>query len=189
MRHRNLENVMNGNWAYTGSIAMKLHANRLGVPFLNGRKIRNINIAVENPSQTGYNLMRTGKWNFSHGPPGPGKNHVEMKSTNRSETLNLFRLGGMYAPGGKNSIRYLNNNNVPVINLKNLLKTKHTIAKNRESLRKENVNKTMRNINFLERLVQAQTSSPRRTKKAVSPKKRRRNNSPYRTPSPPSKRY
>lgn len=45
-RNRNLERALHGwPWAYSGSVAMKIHANRLGVPMR--RNIGNINIAVD----------------------------------------------------------------------------------------------------------------------------------------------
>jgi hypothetical protein len=164
----NIEDYLNSPWAYTGSIAMKLHANRLGVPFPTNRKIGNMNIAVMHPSRTAFGLKRSGKWNFVNGNvPGPHSNHVKM-----SNGLNIFRLGGRLA-GGPNRIQYVNG--VPVMNLKSLLNKKRNAMNN--AFTNRNKNKTRRNIHFLEKLISANTTKTVRTPPS-SGKRRRSSPSP-----------
>ena len=176
----NVENYLNKPWAYTGSIAMRLHANRLGVPFPSNRSIRNTNIAVANPVATARILRGTGQWNYVNGaPPRSNSNHVPMVSgTNR---LNLFRLGGNYARG---NITYAKGK--PVLTIKSLMNRKRNLSKN--TLRPNNLHKTLQNLQFLQGLLNASVfNSP-----SPSPKKRKRSPSPNRsekTPSPSSKKF
>lgn len=188
MRDKNLENLLNKPWAYSGSIAMKLHANRLGVNFPGSRKIGNVNIAVENPVNQARFLRSTGHWNYFNGPPAPGANHVPMKNSKGNKRLNLFKIGGEFVPNG--SIVKLDN--VNAVNLNTLLKLKRLVAKNLNSLKPNNRTKTLANINFLQMLLNANKNRsplPKRTRQSPSSstKKRPRSrsrSSNYRTPSP-----
>lgn len=169
----NVENFLDTPWAYTGSIAMKLHANRLGVPFSSRRIIRNTNIAVANPIATARILRSTGQWNYAN---GQSRNHVAMISSGNNR-LNLFRLGGNYARG---NITYARGK--PVLTLNSLMNRKRNLSKNK--LRPNNMTKTLRNIQFLQVLLNAsRTRSPSRT---PSPKKRKLspNRNLEKTPSP-----
>jgi hypothetical protein len=172
----NVENYLNMPWAYTGSIAMRLHANRLGVPFPANRPIKNTNIAVESPAATARILRGTGAWNYVNGaPPRSNANHVPMVSS-RNNKLNLFKLGGNYALGGTTYAK-----GKPVLTLNSLMNRKQNLAKNK--LKPNNMAKTLLNIQILQRLLNASaTRSPSRT---PTPKKRY---SPIRnsnkTPSP-----
>ncbi len=137
---------MNMPWAYTGSIAMKLHANRLGVPFPANRVIKNTNIAVQNPAVTAR-LLRGAGWNYTNGaPPRSNANHVPMILGNNH--LNLFRLGGSYARGGTTYAK-----GKPVMNLKSLMNRKQNLSRNK--LKPNNMAKTLRNIQFLQALLNA----------------------------------
>jgi hypothetical protein len=174
---------LNKPWAYSGSIAMKLHAKRLGMNLPRNRKIGNINIAVENPVSQARILRGTGMWNYVN-VPGPNAKHVTMKNSKNTK-LNLFKIGGNFVPRG--SIVKLGN--VNVVNLNTLLAKKRNIAKNLNTLRPNNRKKTLNNINFLQRLINASKNrSPlvrrNRASPSPSPVKRRRGNN-YRTPSPP----
>ena len=172
----NIENFLNTPWAYTGSIAMKLHANRLKVPFSSKRVIKNTNIAVENPAATAR-ILRGAGWNYANGAPPVNSrvNHVPMILGNHR--LDLLKLGSNYAPG---KITYAKGK--PVMNIKSLLNRKRNLAKNK--LKPNNMAKTMRNINFLQILLKASlTRSP-----SPSPVKRKRspNRNLEKTPSPAS---
>lgn len=174
----NVENYLNTPWAYTGSIAMRLHANRLSVPFSSRRVIKNTNIAVENPVATARILRGTGVWNYANGAPPVNSraNHVPMISGNHR--LDLLKLGGNYARG---TITYAKGK--PVLNIKSLLNRKRNLAKNR--LHPNNMAKTLKNIEFLQILLNASAMrSPSR-----SPVKRKKSpNRSEKTPSPPSKK-
>lgn len=171
----NVENFLNTPWAYTGSIAMKLHANRLKVPFSSKRFIKNTNIAVQNPVATAR-ILRGAGWNYANGAPpvNSRSNHVPMILGN--QRLDLLKLGSNYARG---RITYAKGK--PVLNIESLLNRKRNLSKNK--LHTNNMAKTMRNLNFLQVLLKASlTRSP-----SPSPVKRKR--SPVRsekTPSPSS---
>lgn len=167
----NVENFLYTPWAYTGSIAMKLHANRLGVPFSSRRTIKNTNIAVNNPIATARILRSTGQWNYAN---GQSRNHVAMVSS-KNNKLNLFRLGGNYARG---NITYAKGK--PVLTLNSLMNRKRNLSKNK--LRPNNMAKTLSNLEFLQVLLNAsRTRSPSRT---PSPKKRSPIRNSNKTPSP-----
>ena len=175
-----IENYLNEPWAYTGSIAMKLHANRLGVTFPPNRRIGNVNVVVENPAATGYALRGTGYWNFLNGgPPAPGSNHVSLVNLRNNKRVDLFRFGGNYAPISIKNIRFTKNN-VPVVNLQTLLNRKKNVARNANILKPNNRKKTVENISFLKRLLNIHASpmaSVSKKKKSPSPKSNK-------TPSP-----
>jgi hypothetical protein len=179
----NLENYLNEPWAYTGSIAMKLHANRLGVKFPPNRRIGNVNVVVDNPAATGHALRRTGYWNFLNGgPPAPGSNHVALINLTNKKRVDLFRFGGNYAPITIQNIRFTKNN-VPVVNLKTLLNRKKNVARNANILKPNNRKKTFENIAFLKRLLNIHASPMSSSKKRKSPSPTQSRNM-NKTPSP-----
>lgn len=147
MRNRNLENSLKGKkWAYTGSVAMKLHANRLGVPFV--RNIGNVNIALNNMNNV-YGLTTGTRWRFNGGPPGPRSRHVVLVNNSTDKKLNVLRAGGGLASSLKNHVVFING--VPVMNLQSLLNKKVNTMNNAFNAR--NISKTKRNIEYLKKLL------------------------------------
>lgn len=166
MRNKNLENKLKGSkWAYTGSIAMKLHANRLGVPFPLNRKIGNINIA-SNDIMKLYALLPN-SWRIK----GTPSNRHMMFYTNNGRKLNLFKAGGRLAPS-MNRVQFING--IPVMNINSLLNKKRNVMNNYNFLKNENKIKVNRNINLLEKLKSR--NSPKR-KPNNSPKRNNNNSS------------
>lgn len=167
MRNKNLENTLKGSrWAYTGSIAMKMHANRLGVPFPSNRKIGNINIASNNIMRI-YQILPN-SWRIK----GTPSNRHMMFYTNNGKKLNLFKAGGSLAPS-MNRVQYING--IPVMNINSLLNKKRNVMNNYNILRNENKIKVNQNINLLKKL--SSINSPKRKRNNNSPKRNNNKNS------------
>lgn len=139
-RNRNLENRLRGTkWAYTGSMAIKIHGNKLGIPFY--RNVGNINIAVnKNNHRFVIPLIASnnGKWNL-RGPPNIRNRHTKFISKNGTTKLNL--LSKNLAPP-MNKIVYING--VPVMSINALYNQKRKMNNNN--------NKAKNNINYLLKL-------------------------------------
>lgn len=139
-RNRNLEKRLNNSghkWAYTGSMAMKIHGNSRRIPFY--RPVGNINIAVNarNHSKLVPIIAReNGKWNL-RGPPNVRNRHTKFTSKNGTMKLNL--LSKNLAPSMNNVIIV---NGVPVMSIKALFNQKVRIGNN----------KAFNNINYLMKL-------------------------------------
>lgn len=149
-RNKNLENRLRGTkWAYTGSMAIKIHGNKLDIPFY--RNVGNINIAVnKNNHRFVVPLIASnkGKWNL-RGPPNIRNRHTKFISKNGSTKLNL--LSKNLAPP-MNKVVYVNG--VPVMSINALYNQK----------RKMNNNKANKNIEYLLKLDPSlkNKKSPRR---------------------------
>lgn len=166
MRNKNLENRLRGSrWAYTGSIAMKLHSNRLGVPFPSNRKIGNINIASNNIMRIYQLLPNT--WVLKG---TPNNRHMTFY-----KKLNLFKAGAGIAPS-MNHVQYINNG-VPVMNVNSLLNKKRNVMNNYEILNNENKKKVNTNIRLLRQLQSKNSPKRKRPNNSISPKRRNNNNS------------
>lgn len=147
MRNKRLEEVLNGwPWAYTGSIAMKLHANRLGVNFPKNRRIGNINIAarpnvvlhlVAPIKKAGYNLANA-----------PNKKHLKFNRRNNGMRLNVFPANGRLAPNFSKVQKF--NRLPPVMSVNALLNQKRKI--NRNDVFGNNIRKLEENIKLLKKL-------------------------------------
>lgn len=162
MRNKNLENKLKGSkWAYTGSIAMKLHANRLDVPFPLNRKIGNINIA-SNDIMKIYQLLPN-TWVLKG---TPSNRHMTFY-----KKLNLFKAGAGIAPS-MNHVQYINNG-VPVMNINSLLNKKRNVMNNYNILNNENKRKVNTNIRLLQNLKSR--NSPKRKRPNNLPKQRNNN--------------
>lgn len=157
-RNKNLENRLRGTkWAYTGSMAIKIHGNNKGIPFY--RNVGNINIAVnKNNHHFVVPLIASnkGKWNLSS-PPNIKKRHTKFISKNGSTKLNL--LSKNLAPP-MNKIVYVNG--VPVMSINALYNQK----------RKMNNKKALNNINYLLKL---DPSLKNKSHRRNSPSRARRN--------------
>lgn len=145
-RNRNLERILNGwPWAYSGSVAMKIHANRLGVPMR--RNIGNINIAVRPNSVMAIipAIKSSKKWNLN-GPPE--YKHTKMYRIANGVNMNVFPANGRLAPK-MNRVQRLPGL-PPVMNINALLNQKLKI--NQNDVFGKNKNKLMANIQFLRNL-------------------------------------
>jgi hypothetical protein len=161
---RNLENRLkdHGNWAYTGSLAMKIHANRLGVNLPPGRSIGNINIASNRPLfLVPLITSKNSKWRLNNAPNE--KHTVFVAKNNKNSKLNLFKAGRGLAPS-MNKVQHVNG--IPVMRINALLNKKLNMRNN--VFKNENKKKLETNIAFLKLLLRMNSSSP----------KRRRTNSP-----------
>lgn len=175
MRNLKLEKLLNTPWAYTGSIAMKMHANRQSVP---SRNAKNINVVVIDPKMTSSFLASSGKWMYTNGPPMNSKaNHVRMHRLSNGKNLNIFRFGGRLA-NGTNKIQFING--VPVMSLSSLRNKKLVTLINHPKN-----NKTQSNIIILNKLIEKNTPPPKR-KNTPSPPKRNVTPSPPKRRSPPN---
>ena len=172
MRNLELEDLLNTPWAYTGSIAMKMHANRRGMP---SRNAKNINVVVMDPKITSSFLASSGSWNYVNGPAiGKKVNHVRMRRKSNGKNLNVFRFGGRLA-NGTNKIRFING--VPVMSVRSLLNKKFVTLKNHP-----NNNKTKKNIEQLKKLLGGGNSPNNRKRRSPSRSPPIKNS--FSTPSP-----
>lgn len=139
-------------WAYTGSVALALHAKNKGVRLT--RNIGNINIAARNPMQLALSI--------------PG-NVIELtnkrvnKRMNNGTMIQVFKAGGNIAPS-LNNVKFINK--IPVVSISNLLAKKRMITPNK---------KTNENIQLL---LSLSPSSNRVKRSSPSPSPIRRRNSP-----------
>lgn len=149
-RNRKLESVLNGwPWAYTGSLAMKIHANRLGRG-KNMRRVGNINIAVDpNSFRSIPGLLRSTKnWNYNGGPPGINSKRAKMYRVSNGVGLNVIKANGDLAPNYSNVQRI--NGLPPVMSINALFRQKKHANKN--NFFGNNLNKLKKNIRFLKEL-------------------------------------
>jgi hypothetical protein len=163
-RNKNLENRLGkNNWAYTGSLAMKIHANRLGVPFPMNRKIGNINIAAKNPLNLVPVIASTKRWKLKH---SPNPRHTVFHN-NYGLKLNLFPANGRLAPNFRH-VQILNG--IPLMSLRSLRNQKQMTKNNAMN---RNKNKIHKNIEFLNLLLKSNTRrSPVRAQSRSPPKRR-----------------
>ena len=149
-RNRNLENRLGkNNWAYTGSIALKIHANRLGVPI--NRRIGNINIAAKDPLIFVPVIGSTKHWKLKNSP-----NYRRTKFyNNRGVTLDLFPANGRLAPNFKHVQKF--NTLPPIMSLRSLLNQK---VKTRENAVNRNLPKINTNIRLLKIMLNKNKNSP-----------------------------
>ncbi len=148
-RNRNLEKVLNGwPWAYSGSVAMKIHANRLGVPMR--RNIGNINVAVDPNSFSGAltAIRKSNKWNYSNGPPGRNSKRAKLYRKSNGVNMNVLKANGYLAPK-MNRVQKINGL-PPIMSINALLNQKLKI--NQNDVFGKNKNKLMANIEFLRNL-------------------------------------
>lgn len=146
---KDLERVLNGwPWAYTGSMAMKIHANRLGKG-KNMRRIGNVNIAVRPNAFPNISapITSTKNWNFKGGFPGPRSKRMQLTRISNGFNMNVLKANGNLAPNFKH-VQMING--VPVMSINALLKQKKNI--NRNDVFGNNIRKLNQNIRFLEQL-------------------------------------
>lgn len=156
--------MLNSPWAYTGSIAMKMHANKKGAQ---SRNSKNVDIVVMDPKMTSSFLASSKKWMYVNGPPMSSKtNHVRMYRVNNGRNLDIFRFGGRLA-NGPNKIRLVDG--VPIMSVRSLLNKKRVTLNNYPSNKK-----TMNNINTLNKL----SPTPNKRHYQKSHQKKKRNLSP-----------
>jgi hypothetical protein len=168
-RNKNLENRLGtNNWAYTGSLAMKIHANRLGKKLPNNRKIGNINIAAKKPLFLVPTIAKK-RWIQN----GPQTNRHTKFYNNHGLTLNLFPANGRLAPNFIHVQKF--NGYPPVMSLNSLLNQKRITRKN---VPNRNLPKINKNIAFLEFLLNSNNAkkSPIR-RRSPTPKRRAYRNS------------
>lgn len=171
-RNRNLENRLKNrnNWAYTGSLAMKIHANRLNVPFPNKRNIGNINIALKTRPNKRIGILQLGilpvitksRWELK---TSPSNRHTKLYNKHSRNTLNLFPANGHLAPKFIHVQRF--NGFPPVMSIKSLLNQKRNM--NTNGLRTNDIMKIQKNISFLNSLLKKNTTSPPRRSPSRSP--------------------
>ena len=155
MRNKNLENRLKGsNWAYTGSIAMKLHANRLGFPFPLNRKIGNINIAAIDPLAIVPIISKTKNKNNKnrigwHLNSSPEYKRTKFYSNRGGINMNLFPANGKLAPNFKHVQKF--NGYPPIMSLNSLLNQKMKINEN--NVFGNNIRKLKRNKEILRELI------------------------------------
>lgn len=149
-RNRKLESVLGTwPWAYTGSLAMKIHANRLGRG-KNMRQVGNINIAVSPnsfPNIAGP-ITSTKNWNFNGGFPGPKSKRMQMIRKSNGARMNVLKANGYLAPK-MNKVQSINGL-PPVMSINALLNQKRNI--NRNDVFGNNLRKLNSNIRFLQEL-------------------------------------
>lgn len=145
MRNRNLEERLKGsNWAYTGSVAMKIHANRLGVQFPKNRKIGNVNIAAVYPLDIIPIITSSKRWKLN----GPPEHKHTTFYTNNGKKLNLFPANGRLAPKFIHVEKHPGY--PPVMSVQSLLNQKRSI--NMNDVFGNNRQKLKNNITFLKSL-------------------------------------
>jgi hypothetical protein len=136
---RNAKNVLNSSgipWALSGSMAMKLYANKYGVPT---RTPQNVNIVVrQNNMKTAYKAM-TGR-NLTNRSI---KNHYKLNNK-----YNLLKANTNLAPPIN---QYVNINGVPVVTLESLLNYKRRTIKNYPQ--KNRIQTIEKNIRRLKRIL------------------------------------
>jgi hypothetical protein len=146
-RNRKLESVLGTwPWAYTGSLAMKIHANRLGRG-KNMRPVGNINIAVD-PNyfqSTPSKLSRN--WNMN-AFPGPKNKIMTVYRKSNGARMNVLKANGYLAPK-MNKVQSINGL-PPVMSINALLNQKRNI--NRNDVFGNNLRKLNSNIRFLQEL-------------------------------------
>lgn len=172
MRNKNLENRLKGhNWAYTGSLAMKLHANRLGVNFPRNRRIGNINIAARDPMFLVPVIGSRGSGWVLLGSP----EYRHTKFIKNSTKLNLFPANGRLAPKFIHVQKF--NGYPPLMSINALLNQKRSINEN--NVFGNNVRKLKQNINFLKVLKNKNTKKTTSSSSPLinKPRSNRANNS------------
>jgi hypothetical protein len=150
MRNHNLEKVLNGwPWAYTGSVAMKIHANRLGKS-KNMRPVGNINIAIDpNNFKSIFSSLRS--WEYANGPPGPNSKRARMfrmTPNGKRINMNVIKANGALAPKFSHVQRF--RGLPPVMSVQALLNQKRKV--NRNDVFGNNIRKLNQNIKFLKEL-------------------------------------
>jgi hypothetical protein len=141
---------------------MKIHANRLGIPFPVSRNVGNINIAAKNPLNL-VPVIAIRNWKLKS---SPNYRHTKLYNS-RGGKLNLFPANGRLAP----KFRYVQvfNGFPPVMSLKSLRNQKQMTKNNALNRNKNKINK---NIAFLNLLLKSNTGMNMRRR------------SPSRSPSP-----
>lgn len=157
--NRNNENrLKNWPWAYTGSVAMKIHANRLGVPFPKNRRIGNVNIAVRPNAIFAIIPVLSKSWNLK---TSPNYKHVKMHSKrNANKNLNMFPANGRLAPNYRHVQKF--NKYPPVMSVRALLNQKLGMNEN-NYLGNYETKKYHTNVAFLKKLLN--TNNRRRRQK------------------------
>lgn len=155
MRNKALENRLKGsNWAYTGSVAMKIHANRLGINFPENREIGNINIAANEPLRLVPIIAQNG-WYLVNSPE---HKRTKFRHTN-GRTLDLFPANGRLAPKFKHVQKF--RGYPPVMSIKSLLNQKRMTNN-------YNTVKLLKNTKFLEFLMKHNSPKKSPPKKTLS---------------------
>lgn len=163
-RNKNLEKRLRDSgtkWAYTGSMAIKIHGNKLGIPFY--RNVGNINIAVNSGNHRRVIPLiasNKGKWNL-RSSPNIRNRHTKFISKNGK--LNL--LSKNLAPP-MNKVVYVNG--VPVMSINALYNQKRKINNNN--------NKAKNNINYLLMLDPSLKNRNNKTRRNSPTSKRKREN-------------
>jgi len=154
-------------WAFTGSVAMAIHGNRLGVKT---RTPQNINIAVNpNKMMNFYLRLRGDKW-LPTSPPSGDRIHL----TKNGKNLDILAAGKL-APKLIHRRKY--KGYPPVMSIEALLK---------RQINMNNSNKRNRNINTLTKMKKkpgSNNSTNNFNSPVRSPKRtNNNNNASYRTP-------
>jgi hypothetical protein len=165
-RNKNLENRLGtNNWAYTGSLAMKIHANRLGKKLPNNRQIGNINIAAKEPLFL-VPIIAKKRWILK---ASPSNRHTKFYN-NRGLTLNLFPANGRLAPNFIHVQKF--NGYPPIMNLNSLLNQKMKTINNVPNRNKPKINKNISFLTFLLNSNSNKNTARKRRSPSPSPKRR-----------------
>lgn len=155
------------NWAFTGSVAMAIHGNRLGVKT---RTPQNINIAVHpDYMMTTYTRLVGNKW-VPTSPPGMRPRRIHL--TKNGKNLDILAAGKL-APNISHRRKY--KGHPPVMSIESLLK---------RQINMNNSNKRNRNIKTLTNLSRRPGANNNNNNygSPVRSPKRTNNNANYRTP-------
>ena len=136
---RNAKNALNRRgipWALSGSLAMKLYANKYGVPT---RTPQNVNIVVRSSNMAKAYAALTNQ----RTPPRMSENHYKV-----GNHYNLLRSNSNLAPSIN---QYVMINGIPVVTLESLLNYKRRTIKNYPQ--KERIRTIEKNIRRLKRIL------------------------------------
>jgi hypothetical protein len=142
-RIRHQLNNLRKPWALSGSMAIKFHANHLGIPMHRQPndfdiviREQDLSLFIDALSRIGYKLKTSPPIHFTH-----------LKMSHGRFTIDLLAADSRLAPNiqGTNIVLY---NKTPVIKINHLIRQKNRILENSRN------NVARQNRNFLQRLQQ-----------------------------------
>jgi hypothetical protein len=140
---RHALNLLRKPWAISGSMAMKIHANRRGV--LLHRNPNDIDIVVRS-KDFGLFVNALGNIGYKiHGPP-PLRYKDHLKLHKGSKSIDLIRSGSELAPNLSETNINVFNGTTPVVKVNKLINQKKITLKNHMTATAK------LNLNFLRRL-------------------------------------
>jgi hypothetical protein len=138
-------NPLRKPWAVSGSMAMKMHANKAGVPV--HRKPNDIDIVVRPKDFELFVMQLAGLgYTFKGPPPINYEKTRHLKLYKGSNSIDLLQAGSNLAP----NIRM---NNINIFNKTPVVKLRHLIYQKKSTLNNFENAKARSNYNFLMKLV------------------------------------